>query len=261
MGADSDTREQVIKGAASGVTGQRRRELHKLPFALGMTLRRVLILLLPLAALLAACGGSSSSNSSATTSATSTAGASTGTATAASQPSIGPEGIPLEQGAELAPAATTTQGATVDGVQCAPIEQLAYHIHSHLQVYVNGQPRALPAAIGLIGPVYENTPYGRFYGAQTCYYWLHTHATDGIIHIESPSARVYTLGTFFDEWKQPLTTTDVAGNQGKVTAFVNGKPWTKDPRAIPLIPHESIDLDVGTPVVPAHVISWAGTKL
>ncbi|HUA06767.1 MAG TPA: hypothetical protein VMB27_22865 [Solirubrobacteraceae bacterium] len=222
-----------------------------------MTFRRVLTLL-PLAALLAACGGSSSSSSSATTSATSAASAS---ATTSAQPSIGPEGIPLEQGPELAPAATTTQGATVDGVQCAPIEQLAYHIHAHLQVYVNGQPRALPAAIGLIGPVYENTPYGRFYGAQTCYYWLHTHASDGVIHIESPTARVYTLGTFFDEWRQPLTTTDVAGNKGKVTAFVNAQPWTKDPRSIPLVPHESIDLNVGAPVVPAKVISWAGTKL
>jgi len=227
-----------------------------------MPFRRLVILLLPLAAVLAACGSSSSSSSSATTSATSTAAAgSTTSATTAKQPSIGPEGIPLEQGPDLAPAATTTQGATVDGVQCAPIEQLAYHIHAHLQVYVNGQPRALPAAIGLIGPIYENTPYGRFYGAQQCYYWLHTHASDGVIHIESPTARVYTLGTFFDEWRQPLTTTDVAGNKGKLTAFVNGKPWTKDPRAIPLIPHESIDLDVGTPVVPAHEISWAGTKL
>jgi len=227
-----------------------------------MPFRWLVLLLLPLAGVLAACGSSSSSSSSATTSATSTAAAgSTTSATTAKQPSIGPEGIPLEQGPDLAPAATTTQGATVDGVQCAPIEQLAYHIHAHLQVYVNGQPRALPAAIGLIGPIYENTPYGRFYGAQQCYYWLHTHASDGVIHIESPTARVYTLGTFFDEWRQPLTTTDVAGNKGKLTAFVNGKPWTKDPRAIPLIPHESIDLDVGTPVVPAHEISWAGTKL
>jgi hypothetical protein len=227
-----------------------------------MTARRLLMMLLPLALLLGACGGTSSSSSSAAASATSTASASATTATTAStQPSIGPEGIPLEQGPELAPAATTTQGATVDGVQCAPLEQLAYHIHAHLQVYVSGQPRTLPAAIGLIGPIYENTPYGRFYGAQQCYYWLHTHASDGVIHIESPTARVYTLGTFFDEWRQPLSATEVAGNAGKVTAFVNAKPWTKDPRAIPLVPHESIQLDVGTPVVPAHVISWAGTKL
>jgi len=246
-GAGSDIREQLIKEGSYRSTV--------------MTFRRLLILLLPLAVLLAACGSSSSSSSSAATSATSTTGPGAATTTTTAQPSIGPEGIPLEQGAELAPAATTTQGATVDEVQCAPIEQLAYHIHAHLQVYVNGQPRALPAAIGLVGPIYEATPYGRFYGAQKCYYWLHTHASDGVIHIESPSARVYTLGTFFDEWRQPLSAAQVAGDEGKVTAFVNGKPWTKDPRTIPLIPHESIDLNVGTPVVPAHVISWAGTHL
>jgi hypothetical protein len=149
----------------------------------------------------------------------------------------------------------------VDGVQCAPIEQLAYHIHAHLQVYVNGQPRALPGAIGLIGPVAQQTAYGPFYGAQQCYYWLHTHASDGVIHIESPTARIYTLGTFFDEWHQPLNTSQVAGATGKVAAFLNGKPWTQDPRSIPLRPHASVQLDVGSPSVPAAAISWAGTTL
>jgi hypothetical protein len=127
-------------------------------------------------------------------------------------------------------------------------------------VYVNGSPRVLPPAIGMVGPVAEQTPYGPFYGAQQCYYWLHTHASDGVIHIESPSVRVYTLGNFFDEWNQPLSRTQVAGDKGKVTAFVNNKPWTKDPTTIPLVPHASIQLDVGSPVVPPHLISWAGTN-
>jgi hypothetical protein len=239
-----------------------------------MSCRRVILPMLLLATgLLAGCGSSSSSSSTATSSATASASASgSSTSTTMTAPSSaasttgggqtpGPEGIPLEPGAELAPASSTTQGATVDGVQCAPIEQLVYHIHSHLQVYVNGQPRSLPAAIGLIGPVAQNTPYGKFYGAQTCYYWLHTHTNDGVIHVESPSKRIYTLGNFFDEWRQPLSPTQVAGDKGKVTAFLNGKPWTKNPRTIPLIPHASIDLDVGTPVVPPKVISWSGTSL
>ena len=235
-----------------------------------MNTRRVLILVsLASAALVAACGGGSSASTSsqaaasatsATTTSSTTAGTST-TPSTAGKPQPGPEGIPLEQGPDLAPAGTTSQGATVDGVQCAPIEQLAYHIHAHLQVYISGQPRALPAAIGMVGPVAEQTPYGPFYGAQQCYYWLHTHASDGVIHIESPSARVYTLGNFFDEWNQPLSGTQVAGDQGKVTAFVNDKPWKKSPRDIPLVPHESIQLDVGTPVVTPHEISFAGTNL
>ena len=167
----------------------------------------------------------------------------------------------LETGPVLAPASTTTPGTTVDGIQCAPIEQLAYHIHSHLQVYVDGQPRQVPAAIGLIDPVYEQTPNGLFYGAQKCYYWLHTHTNDGIIHIESPTPRIYTLGDFFDEWRQPLGATQVGPATGKVTAFFNGKRWTKSPREIPLIPHGVIQLDVGTPAVPFQDVSFGNDGL
>ncbi len=213
--------------------------------------------------LLAACGGSSSSTSSSSSTAASSRGA-----TGAQQPSstiqansIGPEDVFLEQGPQLAPASTTTQGATVDGIQCAPIEQLAYHIHAHLQVYVNGQPRQLPPAIGLVDPVAQQTPNGEFYGAQKCYYWLHTHAADGIIHIESPTPRIYTLGNFFDEWRQPLSAKQVGSATGKVTAFLNGKPWTKGLRAIPLKKHFVVQLDVGTPTVPFHSVSFGSAGL
>jgi hypothetical protein len=227
--------------------------------------RLCIVMSLIAACALAACGGNGSSSSSSQTAAassTSTASASTSTSTAeAATGQLGPEGIPLEAGAPLAPASSTTQGATVDGVQCAPLEQLVYHIHSHLQVYVNGQPRSLPAAIGLVGPVAQQTAYGPFYGAQECYYWLHTHASDGIIHVESPSKRVYTLGNFFYEWRQPLSRTEVASAKGKVTAFLNGKRWSQDPRAIPLLPHASIQLDVGAPTVSPKIISFAGTNL
>ena len=215
-------------------------------------------LLLTLLALAAAGCGSSSSSS--TVSSSPAAASSTATTPqTASQP--GPEGIPLEAGAQLAPASTTAPGTTVDGIQCAPLEQLAYHIHAHLQVYVNGQPRALPAAIGLLGPVAQQTPVGPFYGAQQCYYWLHTHASDGVIHIESPTQRVYTLGNFFNEWRQPLSSHQVASASGPVTAFVNGSRWTSSPTAIPLLPHAVIQLDVGSPTVPFHSVSFAGTSL
>jgi hypothetical protein len=227
------------------------------------------VLSLIAACALSACGGSSSSSSqspaaSATTTATSTTTASTtSTAQAATGQKLGPEAIPLEAGAPLAPASTTTttNGATVDGIQCAPVEQLAYHIHSHLQVYVNGQPRALPAAIGMLGPVAQQTAYGPFYGAQQCIYWLHTHASDGVIHIESPTKRIYTLGNFFDEWHQPLSHTQVATAKGKVSAFLNGKPWKREPRTIPLLPHASIQLDVGKPTVAPKIVSFAETNL
>jgi hypothetical protein len=210
---------------------------------------------------IAGCG-SSSSNSSSSSGASSTSTASSGASTAAAKSSPGPEGIPLEQGPALAPASSTSPGTVIDGlIQCAPIEQLAYHIHVHLQVYDNGQPRALPAAIGLLGPVSQQTQDGPFYGATKCYYWLHTHASDGIIHVESPTPHIYTLGNFFDEWRQPLSSTQVATASGKVTAYLNGKLWAGSPRSIPLKPHFQIQLDVGKPLVPFAPISFAGSGL
>jgi hypothetical protein len=217
---------------------------------------------------LAGCGSSSSSSSSGSSSSSSSTAAATtaspgGSSTTAAPAAgpIGPEGIPLQNGSSLAPASSTLPGTAIDGVQCAPVEQLAYHIHAHLQVFVNGQLRAIPGAIGLIGPVQQQTQNGPFFGAQTCYYWLHTHTNDGIIHIESPTPRIYTLGDFFDEWHQPLSNTQVATASGKVTAFVDGNPYTGSVRSIPLKRHAVIQLDVGSPVVASAPISFGGTSL
>jgi hypothetical protein len=222
--------------------------------------RRAAALLLACGALLIAGCGSSSSPSPTASKTTSTA-ASTSTQPQASSGQPGPEQVPLETGPALAPASSTLQGTTVDGVKCAPIEQLAYHIHAHLQVYVNGSPRALPGAIGLVGPVAQQTPAGPFYGAQGCYYWLHTHTNDGIIHIESPTRRIYTLGDFFDEWHQPLSATTVAGASGPVVIYVNGKKFSGNPRDVKLDPHAVIQVNVGSPAVKPQAFSWAGLGL
>jgi len=209
---------------------------------------RTLVLALAAALAIAGCGSSSPHPTSSAT-----------TTTAAAKP--GPEGIPLEQGAALAPPTTTAPSGTIDAIQCAPLEQLAYHIHAHLQFYVNGQPRALPAGIGLIVPVGQQTPAGAFYGATLCYWWLHTHASDGIIHIESPTAHIYTLGNFFDEWRQPLGASQAGPVKGSITAFVNGARISGNPRDIPLKAHEVIQVDVGVPVVPFQNVSFAGSQL
>jgi hypothetical protein len=219
--------------------------------------RRLLILGAFLALVLAGCGSSSSSSSSSATSAassTTSSGASTGTT------QIGFENVPIEQGAEIAPASTTQTGE-VDGIKCGATEQLAYHIHAHLLVYVNGQPRALPGGIGIPGSQVQQSAQGPVAVGGQCIYWLHTHAPDGVIHIESPTKRIYTLGNFFDEWHQPLSATQVGSASGKVTAFVNGKPWTKDPRSIPLDPHAVIQLSIGAPVVAFKTFSWSETQL
>ncbi|HUO74682.1 MAG TPA: hypothetical protein VMU39_28185 [Solirubrobacteraceae bacterium] len=207
---------------------------------------------------LAGCGSSSSRASS--TGSASAASTTSTTSTGAATAQIGFENVPIEQGADIAPASSTQTGA-VDGITCGPTEQLAYHIHAHLLVYVNGQPRALPGGIGIPGSVVEQSSEGPVAAGGQCIYWLHTHAPDGVIHIESPTRRIYTLGNFFDEWHQPLSATQVGTATGTVTAFVNGKAWTKSLRTIPLEPHAVIQLSVGDPVVPFKTFSWSETQL
>src|SRR5581483_2066788 len=99
------------------------------------------------------------------------------------------------------------------------------------------------------------------YGASRCYYWLHVHAQDGVIHVESPVVQTYTLGQFFDLWGQPLSSSQVGPASGPLTVFVDGRPYPGDPRAIPLVSHEDIQLDVGTPRPPPRPVDWAPTSL
>jgi hypothetical protein len=173
----------------------------------------------------------------------------------------GPEGIAVQTGPVLAPASTAANGAPVDGIRCDASEQVAYHIHSHLLVFVNGQPRSLPYGIGLVAPVAQDTGLGTFAHADRCYYWLHVHAGDGIIHIESPTQQTYTLGQFFALWRQPLSSGAVGPATGAVTAYVNGKPFTGDPGTIPLKNHEDIQLDVGTPAPAPVSVDWSHARL
>ncbi len=228
--------------------------------------RSSILVLLGVITLLAGCGSSShggagTASSAGAASATSTAAAAAAAAASSFAGKPGFEGVPIESGSAIAPASTTGRGP-VDGISCAPLEQLAYHIHAHLAIYVKGQPRTLPGGIGIPGSQIEIDPQvGPFAAGGACYYWLHTHAPDGIIHVESPTARIYTLGDFFDEWHQPLGDSRVGGASGPVSAYVNGKLWRASPRAIPLTPHAVIQLSVGQPVVPFHPMSWTGLSL
>jgi hypothetical protein len=222
--------------------------------------RRLSILAVPLAAVaVAACGGSSGSGASSSSRSQSAAASATTTASATSG-QVGYEGVPLEIGPSLG-SASTTQTGHVDGITCGPTEQLAYHIHAHLAVFDNGSLRSLPAGIGIPGSVAQQSPEGPIAAGGQCIYWLHTHTSDGVIHVESPTERIYTLGNFFDEWHQPLSADQVASVHGHITAFLNGKPWTRSLRDIPLLPHALIQLNIGEPAAPLVSVNWSQTSL
>ncbi len=95
-----------------------------------------------------------------------------------------------------------------------------------------------------------------FIASGTCFYWLHTHAADGIIHIESPVHRTYTLGDFFNIWGQPLTASQVGPAHGKVTALYNSQVYQGNPADIPLTRHAQIQLMVGTPLIAPVTITF-----
>ena len=169
----------------------------------------------------------------------------------------GPEVVPIAAGTPLTGTATAVTGQPVDGISCQTNEQTVFHIHAHLTIFVNGAQKQLPPGIGIPGAQATNTPQGAFVESGTCFYWLHTHAADGIIHIESPVQRTYTLGNFFDEWGQPLGTDQVGPAKGHVVALYNGQVYQGDPRDIPLNAHAQIQLMVGTPLVaPQQITNW-----
>jgi hypothetical protein len=174
----------------------------------------------------------------------------------------GPEGLPVPNAAPLAPISSRRAGHPIAGIQCDRAEQVVYHIHAHLAVFVNGVQKQVPYGIG-VGPSLQTTGSGReaFVTGGACFYWLHTHAADGVIHIESPSPQVYTLGQFFDIWGQPLSASQAGPATGPVTALVNGKPYGGDPAAIPLLPHQVIQLNVGPAPVPFKTVNFSGTRL
>jgi hypothetical protein len=173
----------------------------------------------------------------------------------------GPEKVAIPNGAVLAAINTAVYGQVIDGIKCEVNEQVVYHIHAHLAIFVDGKAKQVPQGIGIAPPLQlQNSPSGAYVAGGSCFYWLHTHAADGIIHIESPSQAQYALGQFFDVWGQTLAADQVGPAVGKVTAVVDGKPFTGDPRTIPLTAHGVIQLSVGTPV-PFQPIDLSQTTL
>lgn len=181
---------------------------------------------------------------------------------------IGPEGVIVTNNPVLAPASTSASGAAVDAITCSKesAEVVKYHVHVYVTVFVNGQQRSLPAGIGITRPyLAEHLSSGNFLdvGLYDCLYWLHTHVADGIVHIEAPAKATFTLGQLFDIWRQPLSPSRVGPALGHVVVYENGRVWRGDPRAVPLLAHGVIQLDVGTPAVAFqpfryHVIGLCG---
>ena len=64
-----------------------------------------------------------------------------------------------------------------------------YHIHPNLKVVVSGEVIDVPQNIGI-----DFT--------RNCMSALHTHESNGKIHVESPVKKDFTLGDFFYNWNE-----------------------------------------------------------
>jgi hypothetical protein len=158
----------------------------------------------------------------------------------------------------LWPAPTDPLDRTVAaGLKPERKEFLIHHVHAHLDVFVDGEPIAVPAAIGIN---IDDPEVKRFndpevsYGGITrcdkpCISPLHTHDATGIIHTESNSPEPNTLGQFFTEWGVRLSESCVGEHCSpeRIAFYVNGKAYQQDPRAIELTDRKEIAIVVGTP--------------
>lgn len=144
------------------------------------------------------------------------------------------------RGAETAPPwpAPTNVAARAEaaGLPLGPMGT-AEHYHAHLDVLVGGRPVPVPANIG-VDPAS---------GAMSA---LHTHSTDGVIHVESGRVgQPFTLGQLFTEWNVKLTPTQIgsleAGGNKTLNVYVNGEKVTGDPSMIRLAEHQQIAVVFG----------------
>ncbi|MGH2442104.1 MAG: hypothetical protein ACRDFX_02925 [Chloroflexota bacterium] len=182
-----------------------------------------------------------------------------------SQQSVASPSTPTTTPVATGTPSTASVAPKVDGVGCQTMGNVIYHIHQHLDLYLNGKHVNVPSLIG-IPVVVQNKQL-----AAKCFYWIHVHQeTPNIIHVESPIRKTFHLGAFFDIWVATkdtiypkgdsyVTALRKAAANGNVTAYVNGKPWTKGYANIPLKSHSVITIEIGKPIVPPKPFTnWNG---
>ncbi|TLX79342.1 MAG: hypothetical protein E6L05_01050 [Thaumarchaeota archaeon] len=122
---------------------------------------------------------------------------------------------------------TSNNQPMVDDVRCDPTEFVDYHIHNE------------------------------------CLFWLHTHNTSGVIHIEAPANKDFTLGQFFSVWGQTFSNTQIfdkmTSDKETLHVYVNGKEVNGDLRNIKINAHDEIAIVYGTsPIIIPSIYDFGG---
>jgi hypothetical protein len=167
------------------------------------------------------------------------------------------------------------QGSPIDNIDCEPTMSNNYHVHIYLGVFVNGTQMALPTGIGMQdpGPAVQG-----FVDTASCFYFIHTHDSSGIVHVEDPNpdnapitSSIYTLQNVLDVWGITADANHFGPFTGPVEVFTSGPvsrggtsttlvPSTTltyygaNPNTVPLYSHEVVFVEVG-PTFPSSLPS------
>jgi hypothetical protein len=117
---------------------------------------------------------------------------------------------------------------------------------AHVELFARKLVLVLPAGIGIAPPLVRS---GAYVSGGRCSYGIRTSAPTGVVEFV-PSDHA-TVGDLFAIWGQPLSAERLAGFRGDVRAWIGGKRWRGDVRAIPLARHSEIVIELGG-YVPPH---------
>jgi hypothetical protein len=130
------------------------------------------------------------------------------------------------------------------GLPALSSEGTVVHIHSHLDLFVNGKRVPVPGGLGINQGSQFISP-------------LHTHDATGVIHVESTTKEHFTLGQVFAVWGVRFTPYQLGGYRGTpsrpVRLYAHGTRDENDPTRLVLAAHQEIAVVVGK--APARIPS------
>lgn len=131
----------------------------------------------------------------------------------------------------------------VEALGLPGFNETTFHIHAHLEIFVDGKQEPIPANIGVDPATGFLSP-------------LHTHADapdnpEGTIHMEADQEYEFTLGQFMNVWgvefsKDQIGSLKAQGSDKQLQVYVNGQPVT-DPVNLVMQEHDNIVIGYGKP--------------
>jgi hypothetical protein len=130
----------------------------------------------------------------------------------------------------------------VEALGLPGFSETTFHIHAHLETFVDGEREPVPSDIGVDQATGFLSP-------------LHTHPVapdnpEGTIHMEADQAYEFTLGQFMNVWGVEFSDSQIGSLQAKgdqqLQVYVNGE-LVKDPVNVVMREHDIIVVGYGKP--------------